>query len=247
VGATALRRAFERELGTTPRRYAEAKRIERFKECVKEGRDVTDAIYDAGFGSSSRLYEKSDSRLGMTPNGYRRGGRGERIDYTIAPSPVGRLLVAATERGLAAVTLGDDDESLAAALREEFPEAEILEASDVSGIASLAAAILAHLEGERPSLDLPLDVRATAFQARVWEELRRIPYGETRTYGDVARAIGRPTATRAVARACAANPVALVTPCHRVVGADGAPTGYRWGVDRKRWLLEREQERAAGV
>jgi AraC family transcriptional regulator, regulatory protein of adaptative response / methylated-DNA-[protein]-cysteine methyltransferase len=235
-----FQRTFKSLLGVTPRRYAEALRLERFKARVKEGPDVTGALYEAGYGSSSRLYEKSTRQLGMTPAAYRKGGRGMSISYTIVSCELGRLLVAATERGLCAVTFGDDDDKLAAALMAEYPAAEVGRGGDAldAGVATL----LAHLEGKAPRLDLPLDLRATAFRLRVWEELRRIPYGETRSYGEIAAAIGQPTATRAVASACAANPVALVTPCHRVVREGGALSGYRWGVERKRKLLEREQK-----
>jgi AraC family transcriptional regulator of adaptative response/methylated-DNA-[protein]-cysteine methyltransferase len=177
----------------------------------------------------------------MTPATYSRGGLGTQISYTTAPCPLGRLLVAQTARGICRVSLGNNVDELAAGLRAEFPAAEIRR--DQGMLATSIGAILDYLEGER-ALDLPLDVRATAFQRRVWEALRRIPYGSTRSYAQVARAIGHPTATRAVARACATNPAALVIPCHRVVRADGGLGGYRWGIERKRALLEREQERA---
>jgi AraC family transcriptional regulator of adaptative response/methylated-DNA-[protein]-cysteine methyltransferase len=235
-----LQRTFKRVVGISPREYAEALRLRAVKARLKRGDAVTEALYEAGFGSSSRLYESADARLGMTPATYRRGGRGMRIQYTIAGSPLGRLLVGATERGVSAVYLHDDDRALESALREEYPAAEIGR-DDARG--PWVEAILAHLSGRRPHLDLPVDVQATAFQWQVWEALRRIPYGETRTYAEVARALGRPRATRAVARACATNRVALVIPCHRVVGKGGALTGYRWGAERKRALLEREQGR----
>jgi AraC family transcriptional regulator of adaptative response/methylated-DNA-[protein]-cysteine methyltransferase len=244
VAATALHRAFKRVMGVTPRQYAEARRVERFKTTVKGGSGVTGALYEAGYGSSSRLYEKSNDRLGMTPDRYRRGGRGMRLAFTTVGSPLGRLLVAATERGISAVTLGDDDGALEAALHEEYPAAEIRRAAPDEPLGAWVEAIVEHLEGSRPHLDLPLDLQATAFQARVWEELRKIPFGETRTYSEVAAAIGRPTAARAVARACATNPTALVTPCHRVVRSGGDPSGYRWGVDRKRALLAGERARS---
>jgi AraC family transcriptional regulator, regulatory protein of adaptative response / methylated-DNA-[protein]-cysteine methyltransferase len=238
-----FQRTFKSIVGVTPRRYAEALRLERFKAQVKEGHDVTDALYEAGYGSSSRLYEKAPLQLGMTPATYQKGGRGMSISYTAVECELGRLLVAATERGLCAVMFGDDDERLLANLIAEYPAAEI--GRDDGPLGASVSALLAHLEGKQPRLDLPLDLRATAFRLRVWEELRRIPYGETRPYGEVASAIGQPTATRAVASACAANPVALVTPCHRVVREGGALSGYRWGVERKRRLLEREQESSA--
>jgi AraC family transcriptional regulator, regulatory protein of adaptative response / methylated-DNA-[protein]-cysteine methyltransferase len=238
-----FQRTFKSIVGVTPRRYAEALRLERFKAQVKEGRDVTDALYEAGYGSSSRLYEKAPSQLGMTPATYQKGGRGMSISYTIVSCELGRLLVAATERGLCAVAFGDDDDKLAADLMAEYPAAKVGRGGDA--LSASVAALLAHLGGKESRLDLPLDLRTTAFRLRVWEELRRIPYGETRTYGEVAAAIGQPTATRAVASTCAANPVALVTPCHRVVREGGALSGYRWGVERKRRLLEREQESSA--
>lgn len=234
-----LQRTFKSLTGITPRQYAAALRLGLFKSKVKEGADVTAAMYDAGYGSSSRLYEKASEQLGMTPATYRRKGKGMKINYTIADSGLGRLLVAATERGVCSVQLGDGDDELEAALRAEYPAAEI--ARDETRLGDAVEGLLLHLEGSQPDVSLPLDLRATAFQLRVWEELRRIPYGSTRSYAEVAEAIGRPTATRAVARACATNPVALVTPCHRVVRAGGELGGYRWGVGRKQRLLERER------
>jgi len=202
---------------------------------------VTTALYDAGFGSSSRLYERAPSHLGMTPATYRQGGAGMRIHYTITDSPLGRLLVAATERGISALYLGESDVRLESALRKEYPRAEI--SDDEAGAKRLRGwleTVLQHLRGKEPHLDLPTDVQATAFQRRVWEELRRIPYGSTRTYTEIAHALGKPTAIRAVARACATNPVSVVVPCHRVVRQDGSLAGYRWGIERKRRLLEHE-------
>jgi AraC family transcriptional regulator of adaptative response/methylated-DNA-[protein]-cysteine methyltransferase len=233
-----LQRTFKRHMGISPREYADARRLERLKTGLRDGQPVTHSLYDAGYGSSSRLYERSNSQLGMTPATYRRGGRGMSLAYTVVDSPLGRLLVAATERGVSAVSLGTSDGALERALRQEYPAAEIRR--DDGALSRWVRALLDHLRGSQPHLDLPLDVRATAFQRRVWQELRSIPYGATRSYGDVARAIGRPTAARAVARACATNPAALVIPCHRVVAGDGALGGYRWGSDRKRELLARE-------
>ena len=233
-----LERAFRSVIGITPRQYADAQRMRRLKTRLKKGDDVTTALYDAGFGSSSRLYERAPSHLGMTPATYRRGGVGMRIRYTIADSPLGRLLVGATDRGISALYLGESDARLEAAIRKEYPRAEIRR--DRNGMEGWIESILAHLRGREPHLDLPTDVQATAFQRRVWEELRRIPYGTTRTYSQVARAIGRPKAIRAVARACATNPVSVVVPCHRVVREDGNLAGYRWGLERKRALLEHE-------
>ncbi len=237
-----LQRVFKRVVGITPRQYAEACRLARLKAGLKEGETVTNALYDAGYSSSSRLYEKSDTHLGMTPASYSRGGEGARISYTVVASPLGRLLVAATERGVCAVKMGDDDGELAAILLTEYPAADIQR--DDSALGEWVEAILAHLSGKQPNLDLPLDVQATAFQWRVWEELRAIPYGSTRSYTQVAEAIGQPGAARAVASACAANRAALIVPCHRVVRESGDLGGYRWGLERKRKLLE--QEKAGG-
>jgi AraC family transcriptional regulator of adaptative response/methylated-DNA-[protein]-cysteine methyltransferase len=242
-----LQRTFKRIMGITPRQYAETCRVDRLKTRLKEGDDVTTALYEAGYGSSSRLYEQAPARLGMTPATYRRGGLGAQISYTIADSPLGRLLVAATERGVCFVSLGNDESTLDAALRSEYPAAELTRdgvdpaASPVPALRAWVGAILDHLRGQQPHLDLPVDVRATAFQCRVWEALRAIPYGSTRSYRAVAEALGQPGAARAVARACATNPVALVIPCHRVIGEDGELRGYRWGAERKRELLDQEQ------
>lgn len=236
-----LERAFRRVMGITPRQYADAHRMRRLRTRLKKGDDVTTALYEAGFGSSSRLYERAPAQLGMTPATYRRGGEGMRISYSITSSPLGRLLVAATERGISALYLGDRDAALEAALAKEYPRAEIR--CDRNGLESWVRGVLEHLRGREPHLDLPTDVQATAFQRRVWEELRRIPYGATRTYGEIARAIGRPSATRAVARACATNPVSVVVPCHRVVRKDGDLGGYRWGLERKRALIAHERGR----
>lgn len=237
-----LQRTFKSVTGVTPRQYASAHRATQFKQRIREGEAVVDAMYDAGFGSSSRLYEKADSELGMTPAVYKRGGAGMTIGYAITNCHLGQLLVAGTERGLCAVRLGDSREELETTLRDEFPAAEVHQ--DEALLGAWTESILKHLDGRQSSLDLPLDVQATAFQRRVWEELRRIPYGSTRSYGEIARAIGQPTAVRAVARACATNPVALVTPCHRVIREDGGLGGYRWGMERKQELLR--QERGGG-
>ena len=238
LGSHQLERAFRSVMGISPRQYADARRMQWLKSKLKKGDDVTTALYDAGFGSSSRLYERAPGHLGMTPATYRQGGAGMEIRYTIANSPLGRLLVGATERGISAIYLGQDDAPLEAELRQEYPRAEIRR--DRNGMQQWVGQILEHLRGHQPNLDLPTDVQATAFQRRVWQELRKIPYGSTRTYSQVARAIGQPTAVRAVARACATNPVSVVVPCHRVVREDGNLAGYRWGVERKRELLEHE-------
>ncbi len=246
VGASPrhLLRTFKEVLGVTPRQYADARRLAAFKGKLRKGDSVTGALYDVGFGSSSRLYEDVQGRLGMTPATYRRGGRGMSIGYTLAESPLGRLLVAATARGVAAVSLGDSDAVLSSALRAEYPAAEIRrEDAPLQGWVRM---VLDQIDGATPRADLPLDVQATAFQHRVWQELRAIPRGQTRSYSEVARRLGRPRAARAVARACASNRVALLVPCHRVVEAGGGLGGYRWGVARKRALLEREQAEKGG-
>jgi len=240
-----LQRTFKRLTGVSPSEYARARRLERLKTRLQEGDSVTDATYEAGFGSGSRVYERSDAHLGMTPATYRKGGRGMRIRYSVASSPLGRLLVGMTGRGVCAVTLGDDEAALEASLRREYPQAEIERADPGDGeLGERIAAVVRHLEGAEPLLTLPLDVQATAFQWRVWKALQEIPYGETRSYGEVAAALGQPRAARAVARACASNRVALVIPCHRVVPAEGGTGGYRWGEERKRRLLERESRRS---
>ena len=235
-----LQRTFKQALGVTPRQYAEGRRLARFKQQVKSGDGVTAALYNAGYGSSSRLYEKAPQQLGMTPATYRQGGRGIVIRYSILACTLGRLLVAGTERGVCAIRLGDSDEELESSLRREFPAAEILR--DDAALRAWAEELLQHLEGRQPQLNLPLDIRATAFQMRVWRELQAIPYGSTHSYSEVAAAIGQPSAARAVARACATNPVAVVIPCHRVVRGDRSLGGYRWGIDRKRRLLEQESK-----
>jgi AraC family transcriptional regulator, regulatory protein of adaptative response / methylated-DNA-[protein]-cysteine methyltransferase len=239
-----LQRSFKARLGLSPREYVRARRAERFKSEVRKGRSVTDALYDAGYSSGSRLYEHAYAQLGMTPGAYRRGGHGVEIRYSIAKSPYGRLLVGATAKGVCAVQLGDSEGALEASLRAQYPRAS--RKRDDDALRSTLAAILAHLDGGVRRLDLPIDVAATAFEWRVWKALQEIPYGETRSYGQVAAALGQPRATRAVARACASNRVALLVPCHRVVRGDGSAGGYRWGEERKRRLLEVEKARAGG-
>jgi len=236
-----VHRAFRRLLGITPREYADACRLDLVRARLRAQEAVAAVVYDAGFGSSSRLYERAPKHLGMTPAAYRGGGRGTRVGYVTVATPLGRLLVGATPRGVCAVSLGRDDAALEAALAAEYPEAE--RRRDDARLGPWVTAIVEHLRGRKPHLSLPLDIQATAFQRRVWAALQSIPYGETRSYGEIARALGAPAATRAVAGACAANPVALVIPCHRVVRADGDPGGYRWGVERKRALLRRERGR----
>jgi len=240
-----LERAFLGTMGITPRQYADSQRMRRVKQNLRKGDNVTTALYEAGYGSSSRLYERAQAHLGMTPGSYGKGGVGMRINYAIAGSPLGRVLVAATEWGISAVYLGESDGELRTALLEEYPRAEIRPAARAAGgLGDWTKRIVEHLRGREPNLDLPTDVQATAFQRRVWEELRKIPYGATRTYTEVARAIGQPRAIRAVARACATNPVSVVVPCHRVVREDGNLAGYRWGIGRKRTLLQREKRDA---
>jgi AraC family transcriptional regulator of adaptative response/methylated-DNA-[protein]-cysteine methyltransferase len=236
-----LQRNFKRLVGVSPREYAEAVRLRKVKGRLRQAGDITGAMLDAGYGSSSRFYERAVPKLGMAPSVYRRGGAGMTIGYAIVDSAnasLGRLLVAATPRGVCAVSMGSSDDELTRGLSREFPAATI--ASDAGALRQWTRAILAHLSGRRPRLDLPLDVQATAFQWQVWQALASIPYGETRTYSEVASSIGRPKAVRAVARACATNPVALAIPCHRVVPAAGGQGGYRWGVARKKALLKRE-------
>ena len=245
ISAHQLGRAFRRLMGITPRQYADAQRMRRLKSRLRKGDDVTTALYDAGFGSSSRLYERAPKQLGMTPATYRRGGEGMNIRYTIAASPFGHVLVAATDRGISAVYLSESDAKLEGELRREYPRATI--ERDRHGLEEWVKRIVEHLRGNELRLDLPTDVQATAFQRRVWEELRRIPYGTTRTYTQVAQAIGRPSAVRAVARACATNPVSIVVPCHRVVRGDGSLAGYRWGLSRKEALIAHESGRAKGA
>jgi AraC family transcriptional regulator of adaptative response/methylated-DNA-[protein]-cysteine methyltransferase len=233
-----LQRTFTRVLGISPRQYAEARRLLRLKAGLRQGQDVTTALYDAGYGSSSRLYERSRHRLGMTPATYRRGGEGASIRYTIARTPLGRMLLAATASGVCAVRFGASAKNLLADLAHEFPAAEL--SRDRRGLARWAEQLAGSMRGRSAAFDIPLDLRATAFQWKVWEALRAIPRGSTRSYRQVAAAIGRPRAVRAVARACATNPVAVLIPCHRVVRADGTLGGYRWGVERKKTLLKTE-------
>ena len=235
-----LQRTFKRVMGISPREYAEAGRLAQFKSRVREGASVTGALYDAGYGSSRGLYEKSSTKMGMTPATYRRGGRGTSISYTVVDSPLGRLLVAATPKGVCSVSLGESDVELESALANEYPAAAT--ERDDSLLKNSVRAILEHLNGQRPHLDLPLDIQATAFQWQVWQALKEIPYGSTSSYSEIATRIGRPSAVRAVARACASNRVALVIPCHRVIGKDSKLGGYRWGTERKSKLLEREQQ-----
>jgi len=240
-----LERAFRKSMGVTPRQYAETLRMRLLKKQLRKGDNVTTALYEAGFGSASRLYEKAAEQLGMTPRTYRRGGAGMQIHYAMADSPLGRLLVAATQKGISAVYLGESDAELEKELHKEYSHAELSrDANAEAQLSKWVRQIVGHLKGHEPQLDLPTDVQATAFQRRVWEELRKIPYGKTATYTEVARRIGQPTGVRAVARACATNPVSVVVPCHRVVRKGGDLAGYRWGTERKQALLENESRRS---
>jgi AraC family transcriptional regulator of adaptative response/methylated-DNA-[protein]-cysteine methyltransferase len=243
VGKFAVLRGFKRVLGVTPGEFARAQRKERFREEVRTPRisrsPVTDAVYAAGFGSSSRVYEDADATLGMTPTAMKEGGAGETIRYAITDSPLGRVLVAATDRGLCAVLFADSDVEAAVELRERFPQAVLRR--DDKELTEAVRFVLARLDENANAAALPFHVRATAFQQRVWRALTEIPRGETRTYAQIAEAVGSPKAVRAVGTACGANPLAVVVPCHRVVGSDGKLTGYRWGTARKKKLLEIEK------
>lgn len=238
----ALQRLFRQLLGISPRQYFAARQTDRFRRELGRSSTVTAAMYEAGYGSSSRAYEGAGGALGMTPGAYRRQAAGEQIRYTTDSTPLGRILVAATERGVCAVGFADTEEDLLANLERDFAQARRVR--DDHSLAAELSAILSRLQEHPLTPTLPLDVRATAFQRRVWEALQQIPRGETRSYGEIARAIGQPTAVRAVARACGQNPVAIAVPCHRVVGKKGELTGYRWGIDRKRRLLAIERESA---
>jgi len=242
VSAYHLQRTFRQAMGITPRQFAEAVRNTRLKSHLRRGDNVTTALHKSGFASSSRLYERSNGQMGMTPATYQRGGQGMSISYTIAPCALGRVLVAYTDRGVSAVFLGDNDDRLTSMLNKEYPRGAILRAHGEPS--RWVAKIVRHLDGFDPHLDLPTDVIATAFQRRVWQALRAIPFGTTRTYSEVARAIGQPSAIRAVARACATNPASIVVPCHRVIRTDGSLGGFRWGLERKQQLLA--QEKAGG-
>ena len=234
-----LQRTFKRIVGLTPREYRDARRLGAFKEKIRKGDTVLGAAFEAGFGSSRGIYERAGKGLGMTPGAYRRGGEGMRIAYTTFGSPLGQTLVAATDRGICAVLLGDTVEELSASLADEFPNATI--ERDDEGMSRWREDVAGYLDGRSRRLDLPLDARGTEFQQKVWLALREIPYGVTRSYGEVAEMIGAPSATRAVASACASNRLALVIPCHRVLRKGGTPGEYRWGAGRKRRLLELER------
>ena len=234
-----LRRVFVDAVGFTPREYADTRRAARLRDRLHAGADVSQAIVSSGYGSPSRVYERTGELLGMSPASARRGAPGEVIRYTLADTSLGRLVVASTERGVCLVAFGDSDAELAEEVRRRFPRADVR--PDDAGSGAWVDAIVGLVDDPGGAAELPLDVRGTVFQRQVWSALRQIRAGETVTYGQLAAAIGRPTATRAVAQACGSNPVAVAVPCHRVIGADGSLTGYRWGVDRKRELLDREQ------
>jgi len=234
-----LQRRFKAALGITPREYADSCRLRLLKRNLQAGDNVTRAMYDAGYGSSSRLYEKTASQLGMTPDKYRRGAIAATVRYACADSPLGRMLIAATDRGVCAIQFARSDGELLEGLKREFPFA--VRKPDEGGLQAWVAALLEKMNGRELNDALPLDIRATAFQRRVWTYLQSIPFGATQSYLQVAKGIGQPSASRAVARACATNPVAVAIPCHRVVREDGNISGYRWGVQRKKTLLELEQ------
>ena len=234
-----LQRTFTKRVGLSPKAYQNTKRMERFTAFLKRGETITTATYEAGFGSSSRLYARVQEDLGMTPSAFRSGGMGVTLRYTTVPTAVGLMLVAITERGIAAVSLGETEAALVTSLRSDYPKAVLRR--DRNGLEKPVSRLLQCLNRRAAVGRLPLDVKATAFQRKVWQALQQIPRGQTRSYQEVARAIGQPTATRAVARACATNPVAVVIPCHRVVRGTGQLAGYRWGLERKQRLLALER------
>ncbi|MEM5437938.1 bifunctional DNA-binding transcriptional regulator/O6-methylguanine-DNA methyltransferase Ada [Paraburkholderia diazotrophica] len=238
-----LQRLFKRVVGVSPRQYQAAQRGAALRDALQSGADVTRATVDAGFGSPSRMYDTAAAELGMAPSEYRRKGAGLRVHYASARTSLGLVLVATTDKGICKIAFGDDELPLVEGLRKEFASAELI--ADPARLAPFIEQIDAYLRGKRQRFELPLDIAATAFQQRVWEALRRIPYGETRSYSQIAEAVGSPRAVRAVASACASNPVALAIPCHRVVQKGGALAGYRWGVARKAMLLDAEAHREA--
>jgi AraC family transcriptional regulator, regulatory protein of adaptative response / methylated-DNA-[protein]-cysteine methyltransferase len=240
-----LQRTFKAVLGVTPRAYADSVRMGQLKQNLRAGYSVTRAMYDAGYGSSSRLYERTASQLGMTPDKYRRGAVAASIRYTYADSPLGRMLIAATDKGICAIQFADSDEELEHGFRHEFPFAN--RRRDDAGMKSWKEALLRQMRGQKLNSALPLDIQATAFQRKVWTHLQSIPFGKTESYGQVAKAIKQPHAFRAVARACATNPVAIAIPCHRIVRGNGDSGGYRWGVNRKKSLLEMEKAESASI
>jgi len=239
ISATRFRRAFEARIGLSPKAYADARRAERLRSALVAGEPVVDALYGAGYGSTSRVYERSEQLLGMTPAAYRRGAPGETVRYALADSSLGLLVVGLTDRGVCLVAFGESSEQLVGEVSRRFPQATVEPAGPADE--ALVASVVALVDDPSHGSGLPLDVRGTAFQQRVWRALRDIAPGETVTYRELARRIGKPSAMRAVAQACGANPLAVAVPCHRVVGSDGSLTGYRWGIERKRALLDRER------
>lgn len=238
-----FQRRFQAIVGVSPKEYAEACRLKTLRLELRTAPSVSDAIYGAGYGSVSRVYEKIDTRLGMTPAEYRAGGQGVRISYAVGETPLGVILIGATDRGICFLQFGDDEAILQSALRSEYPAARVdaMAATQAAQFRAWMQLLAEHLAGRRPQLELPLHTRGTAFQLEVWKYLQTIPYGEVRSYAEVAAAIGKPTAVRAVARACASNHVALLVPCHRVIRGDGSLSGYRWGLERKRVLIDQER------
>jgi AraC family transcriptional regulator, regulatory protein of adaptative response / methylated-DNA-[protein]-cysteine methyltransferase len=233
-----LQRIFKSALGISPRQYAETCRMKSLKNGLQSGKSVTESMHEAGYGSTSRLYEKTDGQLGMTPTAYRTGAESIAIRYATVDSPLGRMLIAATDKGICSIAFGDSDMRLLKGLQQEYPQARFKRAESV--LHRWIGALLKQIYGEPQKVQLPLDIQATAFQRRVWQHLQSIPFGTTKSYSEVAKAIGEPNATRAVARACASNRVAIAIPCHRVVRSDGSLGGYRWGLQRKKQLLQSE-------
>jgi AraC family transcriptional regulator of adaptative response/methylated-DNA-[protein]-cysteine methyltransferase len=238
-----FQRGFKAVVGVTPKQYMEAHRLGKLKSSLRQCKDVTEAVYDAGFESSSRVYERADTRLGMTPKQYREGGRGVVMSYAAIATAFGPMMVAATDRGICSVQFADDEADLVKMLRKEYPQAELKRMAKPyhSDFARWTSALRDHLAGNQPHLSLPLDIRATAFQMRVWNYLQSIPYGEVQSYSEVASGIGQPTAARAVARACASNKIAVLIPCHRVIRGTGDLGGYKWGLARKRTIIDYER------
>ena len=238
-----FQRSFKAIVGLTPKQYVEATRLKHLKNSLRSSKGVTEAVYDAGYGSSSRVYERADTRLGMTPNQYRQGGRNIVITYVTAETPLGLMMIGATDRGLCFVQFGDNAETLLSMLEREYPSAkfEQMQKPYHADFQKWIETLTKHLAGGQPHLDLPLDIRATAYQMRVWNYLQSIPYGEVQSYSEVAAGIGQPRGARAVARACASNILAIVIPCHRVIRGTGELGGYRWGLSRKRALIDRER------